>query len=266
MANKDYATLYDAALKTYTQSVPAAGLFWKRFTGTTIYGLRIEAPSIMKEFSDGVAFGTDPEGTLFFFNLSDLNEAPGHSKYKLTTYFKDNKRTIVVQIYRHSPEKPYAEFIAKDPNQTVDYNIDDKPGKWASNITQGSANAHVQKKPLSQKVTITIPAIRKKATFFINRDTDKHISVDVWGNVMFKDIIHLGAGGADSSADSSADYNKDRIIIYPTPPDPKTGTSDFSALFIPTESAPAGALGNFSIDKNLVSFEVEGVTWSDIKA
>jgi hypothetical protein len=63
--NDTYDTLYKAIeAKKYKQFVPAAGLFWKRTVSYDSnnkpvydYGFRIEAPTIMREFTNNVNFG-----------------------------------------------------------------------------------------------------------------------------------------------------------------------------------------------------------------
>jgi len=249
-----YVTLQTAAESKYRNSVPAEALFWKRYTGSYVYGLRIEAASIMKEFTDGVPFGADPEGTLFFYSTDDLDETDTTTKYNLFhNGFTDNRRAITVQIYQDDPASPYAEFIAKDPNQTVNYTITAKAAGWKG-INQGNVNARVVKNSSRQAVTVTIPAIRKKATFNITRDPEKNISVNVWGNAIFQDISKL-------TGTCYADYNKDRIIFYPT--SGISGSPDFIAVIFPVESAPVGALGAFSNTPGLDSFEVSGVQWAN---
>ena len=55
-----FSTLREKLEKKYKYCVPAAALFWRRYLGEGKYeyGLRIEAPSIMKEFVDNVNLGT----------------------------------------------------------------------------------------------------------------------------------------------------------------------------------------------------------------
>ena len=60
---KSYEQIFSELEKKYQNNVAAAALFWKRDPGdgTYQYGLRVESPSIMKEFIDKVNLGT---GTL----------------------------------------------------------------------------------------------------------------------------------------------------------------------------------------------------------
>lgn len=55
-----YDTLFTNLTKAYGEVVPAEALFWKRSLGGNNYdyGLRVEAPTLMKEFTDGVNLGT----------------------------------------------------------------------------------------------------------------------------------------------------------------------------------------------------------------
>jgi hypothetical protein len=50
-----YTKLYEARLEKYKNSEPAAALFY--YDDSHNGGLRIEAPSIVREFVDNVAFG-----------------------------------------------------------------------------------------------------------------------------------------------------------------------------------------------------------------
>lgn len=55
-----FDTLFKHYKDLYGEVTPAEALFWKRSRGggDYDYGLRVEAPYIMKEFTDGVNLGT----------------------------------------------------------------------------------------------------------------------------------------------------------------------------------------------------------------
>ncbi|CCM02455.1 uncharacterized protein FIBRA_04554 [Fibroporia radiculosa] len=207
----------------YKDVVSAEALFWKRFRGGTTYdyGMRMEVPTLMKEFVDNVNLGTDPEGFLFFNNIGDLDAGDGKYNVLYNTTGDVNQRAVRVQFFHHKQGSFYAEFLAKDPNKTVDYLIDGQVGKWAT-LETGSASAHIKKYSDESDISIKIPAIKKQVTFSVP-DNNAHASIDVWGNFMFKDISRLQS----SSDPSYADYNQDRIVFYRS--SGWTGSADFTA-------------------------------------
>ncbi|KIJ59273.1 hypothetical protein HYDPIDRAFT_33343 [Hydnomerulius pinastri MD-312] len=246
-----FDTQFHALKDKYKEIVPAEALFWKRYRGgnTYDYGLRVEAPTIMKEFIDNINLGTDPEGFLFFNNIHDLDTGDGKYNVFYNTVEDVKQRAATVQFFHSKQGSFYAEFLAKDPNKTVDYTIDGQVGKWDT-LEIGSASAHVKKYSDETTITVTIPAIKKKAQFEVV-DNSGSQSADVWGNLMFKKIEKLQS----SNTATYADYNKDRIIFYPQ--SGWTGSADFSAAFIPMDTAPVDALGD-------LTFEANTVYWSDL--
>ncbi|KAF8163669.1 hypothetical protein B0H34DRAFT_696355 [Crassisporium funariophilum] len=250
--NKTYDQLFAELSKEYENNfVPAAGLFWTRQQYTMEYAIRVVAPTIMREFSDGINLGRDPEGFLFFHSdrLGILN-TKAQSRYSV--YHNSNtttdQRAVLVQFFTMDPNKPEAQFLAKDPNQTVNWTLVSRVGNW-STLEEGSAAAHVRKASNSSEMTINVGPIGKYATFKTSGGDGK--SVDVWGTFSFKTLSALKPGPHATYAD----YNSDRIIFYPD--SGWTGSADFSGFFIPLETEPAKALGD-------MSFEAVNVHWSDM--
>lgn len=242
---------FHALKDKYKEVVPAEALFWKRWHGGSSYeyGLRIQAPTIMKEFIDNVNLGTDPQGFLFFNNIHDLDAGDGKYNIFYNTVTDVKQRAATVQLFHSHQGSFYAEFLARDPNKTVNYTIDSQAGKWAT-LEIGSASALVKKYSDETTITVTIPAIKKKATFEVKDNSGKQ-SADVWGSLSFKTLESLKS----SSTATYADYNKDRIIFYPQ--SGGSGSADFSAAFIPMDTAPVDALGD-------LTFEANTVYWSDL--
>ncbi|CCM02453.1 uncharacterized protein FIBRA_04552 [Fibroporia radiculosa] len=242
---------FTALTDKYKGVVSASALFWKRYHGgnNVEYGLRIEVPTLMKEFVDNVNLGADPEGFLFFNNISDLDAVDGKYNVVYNTVDDIKQRAARVQFFHQNQGSFYAEFLAKDPNKTVDYLIDSQVGAWAT-LQIGSASAYIKKYSDESNILIKIPAIKKQATFNVPENIGNQ-AVDVWGNIMFKDIKRL----LSSDTPSYADYNQDRIIFYSA--SGSTGSTDFTAYFIPMESAPDDALGD-------LKFEANTVYWSDL--
>lgn len=136
-----YTQLVEDRLSKYKNSAPAAALFY--YNNGWDMGLRMEAPTIMKEFKDNVEFGrgafllqsyihsrfdtslADPEGTLFFDDLGDLSNDPDDSNdttsynvfYNVVNNTDDqavviqffdpnNSSTFFAEVCRPSPPRP----------------------------------------------------------------------------------------------------------------------------------------------------------------
>jgi len=228
---KTFKELYAERLSKYKHMEPAAALFyWGE--GTT-RGVRLEVPGIMKEFIDNVAFGRDPEGTLFFNHVEDID---GDAKYNVfyNTNVTSDEQAVVVQFFISTQDHFYAEFVGKDPSRAVQYTTDSHKGSWAV-VDQASASAHVKKYSSESTITITIASIQKAVSFDVP-DNSAEKSVDVHGSISFKKLANL-------KSDSVVNYNDDRILFYP-----ETVSKDLTAVFIPVEAtaADATALGDFS--------------------
>ncbi|KAF8163668.1 hypothetical protein B0H34DRAFT_332774 [Crassisporium funariophilum] len=250
--NKTYDQLFAELSKQYGDNfVPAAGLFWTRQQVSTQYAIRVVAPTIMREFSDGINLGRDPEGFLFFHD-GQRNILDSRAKTHYSVYHNSNttidQRAVIVQFYTTDPNKPEAQFLAKDPNLTVNWTLVGRTGDW-SKLEEGSASAHVKKVPNSSDMTVSIGPIGKNATFKTYGGDGRNI--DVWGTFSFKSLSPFKPGPNSSYAD----YNSDRIIFYPV--SGWEGSADFSGYFIPLETEPAKALGD-------MSFEANNVKWTDM--
>ncbi|KAF8163667.1 hypothetical protein B0H34DRAFT_332734 [Crassisporium funariophilum] len=250
--NKTYDQLFAELSKEYEDNfVPAAGLFWMRQQLSTQYAIRVVAPTIMREFSDGINLGRDPEGFLFFHS-GQRGILDSKSKTKYSVYHNSNttiaQRAVLVQFYTADPNKPEAQFLAKDPNQTVNWTLVGRSGDW-SKLEEGSAAAHVKKAGNYSEMTIDIGPIGKRATFKAYGSDWRNI--DVWGTFSFKTLSAFKPGPQPTCAD----YNSDRIIFYPV--SGWEGSADFSGYFIPLESEPAKALQD-------MNFEARDVKWTDI--
>jgi len=151
--SETYDTLFSAMEKEYTDFVPADALLW--WWTNSKFGLRVEAPQLMVEFTDNMYIGRgmyltcvtvrhhltvhflnhlDPAGHLFFY---DSRSFEGTVKYDVTysTTSDKNQRCCVIKFYLESPDNCFAkvrldssirgrnlftlQFIAKDPVRSI---------------------------------------------------------------------------------------------------------------------------------------------------
>ncbi|KIJ59055.1 hypothetical protein HYDPIDRAFT_118882 [Hydnomerulius pinastri MD-312] len=238
--NATFDNQFHALMNKYKTVVSAEALFWKRSreVGSHEYGLRVQAPSIMKEFVDNINLGSDPQGFLFFNNILDLDAGNGKYNVFYNTVEDIRQRAATVQFFHSKQGSFYAEFLAKDPNKTVDYTVDGQAGKWET-LEVGSACAYVKKYSDETSILVTIPVIEKRLEFEVKDNSGNH-SVDAWGNVMFKDLGRLQS----SSGASFADGSRDIILFYPE--SERTGSAHFTAMFIPMDTAPVNAPGRLT--------------------
>ncbi|KAJ3515027.1 hypothetical protein NLJ89_g2021 [Agrocybe chaxingu] len=225
--------------------VPASALFW---TQHGQHAMRLEVPSLMREFKDKMTVGRDPEGYLFYNHVEDLDLERG-TRYIMfpNTYRTKQDHAVVVQFFHNDPSKCYAQFIAKDENLTVDYCIDNgNVGEWTQ-LVQGCSHAKIRKYSDENTVTLTAAPIGKKATFQLNNDQN---IPETWGELIFKHISDLNTPGGTKGF---VDFTPDRVLFYPKQMNP-----EFTAIFIPSEAIekPA-ALGTASV-------ETQTVEWSNI--
>ncbi|KAF9512548.1 hypothetical protein BS47DRAFT_1363099 [Hydnum rufescens UP504] len=238
-----FTEIFTRLAKKYKNYAPAAALFY--WDNGATHGVRVEAPSILKEFVDNVAWGKDPEGTLFFNDVKDLDNDPPMTTTGATT----TQQAVVVQFYADTQGSFFAEFVGKDPSRAVTYILEARKGRFLP-LNSGSASAHVKKKSSESKVTVKISAIGKEVTFNVP-DNSAAQDIDVWGNLTFKKLSDLKSGTL-----SVVNYNDDRILFYPT-----NGQQAMHAIFIPIETtaADATALGTYYFVTSSAT-----ATWSDI--
>ncbi|KAG8918835.1 hypothetical protein FRC01_001626 [Tulasnella sp. 417] len=211
--------------------------------------LRLEVASIGKEFSAGVFIGKDPQGLLYYNHADSFD--PRQVNFKCIRYINpaDSKTCAWIKFYTDSEDHCHAEFLAYDPDETVQACGMDgwtSTGDW-KDLDMGSATAFIRKYDDSQAVKITVSTVHKQAIITDSGNSLDGESVDVKGNLFFKDSKTISDG-------KFASYNNDRIVFYKD-----TGTStDFTAYFIPYESS-VNKLGIASASTT----EFSNVVWSD---
>jgi len=248
-----FTDIFTRLAKKYKNYAPAAALFY--WDNGATHGVRVEAPSILKEFVDNVAWGKDPEGTLFFNEIKDLDNDPtdeddySHYNVYYNTGVQASQQAVVVQFYADTQGSFFAEFVGKDPSRAVTYTLEARKGRFLP-LNSGSASAHVKKKSSESKVIVKIAAIGKEVIFDLPNNFAAQ-DIDVWGNLTFKKLSDLKSGTL-----SVVNYNDDRILFYPT-----NGEQAMHAIFIPIETtaADATALGAYNFVTSTATAK-----WKDI--
>ncbi|KAF9512549.1 hypothetical protein BS47DRAFT_1345328 [Hydnum rufescens UP504] len=232
-----FTDIFTRLAKKYKNYAPAAALFY--WDNGATHGV-----------VDNVAWGKDPEGTLFFNDIKDLDNDPtddddwSHYNVYYNTGVEASQQAVVVQFYADTQGSFFAEFVGKDPSRAVTYTLEARKGRFLP-LNSGGASAHVKKKSSESKVTVKIAAIGKQVTFNVPNNSAAQ-DIDVWGNLTFKKLSDLKSGTL-----SVVNYNDDRILFYPT-----NGQQAMHAI---TTAADATALGAF----NFVTSSATA-TWKDI--
>jgi len=214
--------LFAGFQKTYQNFAPAEALLW--WWNSSNFGIRVEAASLMLEFTNGMYLGKDPEGFLFFHDIRDFKGTVHYDLYYSTTGDK-NQKCFVIKFWKQTPDRSFAQFIAKDPNGTITY-TNSATGTWQA-LSAASAAAHIEKDSTDGTWTMTIPSINKSCTWTDNSTATSSIyeAIDTWGLLTFKQINDISKG-------VYIDYQDDRIVFTAT----NEWSTDFAAYFIPIET------------------------------
>ncbi|KAF8325395.1 uncharacterized protein EI90DRAFT_3156946 [Cantharellus anzutake] len=250
-----YKAAYDERLHKYGRSTGASALFANNVDGHDEKGVRIEAPEILKEFVDGVAFGKDPVGTLFYYNIDDINGKTRYNVIHSDSSVEKDDVAVIVQFFGNVDNQGnfYAEFVGRDPARTVKHLVDGtkhKGGSWHS-LKLTKATALVQKKIWETEIKITIASIDKQTSFRLPAGVSAGNIISVWGNLSINRINKIGNG-----TKSVVDYNNDRILFYPDNLHPPFHPKDLTAVFIPfkAKDSDANALGK---DEKFIPIEAK---------
>ncbi|KAF9544209.1 hypothetical protein CPC08DRAFT_799885 [Agrocybe pediades] len=233
IVSDSYETLYDRIRSEFSDQVPAAALLWWWLDTADKFGVRVEVPTLGKEFSNGMYIGRDPEGTLFFNDPDDFhgeNSSADPLKCKYDVYYNNNASSpaFVIQWYTTNASEAFAKFVAKDPNRVAKNLINSADGSW-SDANASESFARITKQSSSNTWTMTIPSIHKKVTLptnsasITNRPAHNQ-RVDTMGILVWKDINKIEKG-------VYADYRDDRIVFTET----NEWSVDFCAFFLPLE-------------------------------
>lgn len=213
-----YKALFMERFMQYKHQTPAAGLFYKSNSGQP--SVRVEATDIRKEFVDVAEFGTDPEGNLFYNDLSKLN-GPVDYRFWYNTDVTDDEAAVVAQFYVKGATEFIAEFIGKDPARVVKDIVSGHTGHWRPFDFQENT-ATVTKSANDSTVTLRVAVSGQVATWSVASNASR-VSINQAGRVLIKNSNAIGAGQT-----SYVDYDDDRILFYPNVHSP-----DFSVVFLP---------------------------------
>jgi len=227
--------LQSEARLQYDQVVPAFAYVFKHNNEN---GLRLEAPDIVLEYSNGVPFGRDPRGLLYYYGLADFKLSKD-MKYKVTIERRTEggatkEEVLVIGIWNttdsFTTDKPYAKFIAGVPvrawGQTQPAEVNG--GKWQPlNVLQATSLAEsAGNKAL---VTLTMDSLKKQFSFDIPPDGVDGSVIECHGSLIAKDFSQLTGTGV------FVDYTNTRILIFRKQYDP-TPIAVFSPLELPKDT------------------------------
>jgi len=203
--------LQSQASKDFPLVTPA---FVYVFTHNGIQGIRVEAPEIMKEYTDGVLLGRDPRGLLYFHTLRpDFNEEKSIN-YSVTFPSRGegvNKEiAIVIDFLRPTTTQPFATFIATLPQRAhKDATPFEGGGGSESHWTTLDVAQITAQASLSKEVELNMQTLKKKFTFTVPDDVEGGHHLNEWGYLLVKDVGQLEVGPT-----YFVDYTNTRILIF----------------------------------------------------
>jgi len=223
-------------------------------------GVRIEAPSILREFSNNIAFGTDPPGYLFFDDLDDLGTLaePGSAYFNVlhNTNVAATQQALVIQFFFKTQGSFFAEFIAKDPRSIAQKILVDgasaPQGTWKV-LDASTTTARIKKPKSETEIIIEMKSIGKKVSYTVpSAFAGQVASIKAAGTLTFQNLSKLKAG-----TKSYVDHNNDRILFYPQ----RNYSDELTAVFllIETTDMKINALGDYTFTATTPI-----ATWSDI--
>lgn len=245
VSSETFAQLFQARATEYKNLAPASILFWDHSTSNrNERGLRVECPTLHREFVHTVSVGKDPEGTLFFDDVDELGDIDGTLYNVFFNTARGVDRTIVVQFL--TPKgTPYAEFVGKDPHNNVTTLVTQQSGGAWRELEQGTSAGHVAKTARETTVTMTFAAINKTVTFDVPDNKSRGAIKKIPGTLTFRNISQIASGTT-----SVVDYSKDRIVFYKD-----ASATDFVAMFVPLiiTQADTNNLGDFEFNRTVTA-------------
>jgi len=217
---KTFRQLRDQAEDDFKFHYPAVALVYHGGSAVDFIGIRIECAKAGKEFVSNIAFGRDPEGELYY---NDISQLAGIGKYEIQ--FKVGQ---VLQIVIRNPNNGIvATFVGADPASAIgwlefDADHPEVPlrGNWNDYKALDVASV-IKCAPGSTDVTISLDSLAKKITFKLPRPSVKGMN-------------HMGTTTISSVNDipngtySMVDFDADRVLFYP-----QVGSKTMTGYFIP---------------------------------
>ncbi|GJJ08081.1 hypothetical protein Clacol_002288 [Clathrus columnatus] len=112
----------EATPEDYYDQQTAADLLLFR-NENNLKALRLEAPGIAKEFSDGVYIGKDPPGSLYYDNVSDFEQYQSgtdvNHRYKVTKYTNSKNKVFIIVKFSSDTKTDYALFKGGDARNAL---------------------------------------------------------------------------------------------------------------------------------------------------
>jgi hypothetical protein len=180
-------------------------------------GLRLEAPDVVLEYSNGVPLGRDPRGFLYYFQLSDLDILVD-MRYKISIERRKvgdivKEEVLVISFWAKTDDvnkqKPYAKFIAAVPTRAWGQTTADDVigGKWAA-LNTLQATSLAESRGNSSLVKITVNSLSKKFEFNIPDAQTQGSAFNCHGSLIVRDDKQL------TGSNIYVDYTNTRILIF----------------------------------------------------
>jgi hypothetical protein len=182
-----------------------------------VKGLRLEAPDIVQEYTDGVPLGRDPKGLLYFNTLRPDFDPNRPVKYKVSYPSRgdgvDKEIVIVIDFHPITTTKPFAKFIATLPQRAhkdaIPFEGGGDNGRWAP-FEATQATTQGTKGSTEDDVVLKSVSLKKIFTFTVpNNVSAQNLSMDTLGYTILTDFDALKTG-----VTYFVDYTNTRILIF----------------------------------------------------
>jgi hypothetical protein len=227
--------LQSEARQKYARVVPA---FAYVFQHNNENGLRLEAPDIVLEFSNGVPLGRDPRGLFYYYELSDLDvNLTMRYEIAIEKRFEDGaqrEEVLVLNFWTKDDApgaEPYAKFIAGIPFRAWGKTKPGKVvgGKWEPlNVLQATSVANSRGN--QALVTLGLSSLKKRFEFNIPDKDVQGSAIDCHGSLVARENAQL------AGSNLFVDYTNTRILIFKSQGD-KYPIAVFSPLELPKDTA-----------------------------
>ncbi|KAJ7716960.1 hypothetical protein B0H16DRAFT_1476448, partial [Mycena metata] len=205
-----FSAYFKANLDKYKEMTPAAALIYGG-VGWGEGSVCVVAPAILKEFIDGVEFGKDPEGTLFFNDIKDLDSNSYYNAFNISG------GGVVLQFYADlESTECYAQFRRQGR----------EPCLGMGHQLQKGLMERARRRFRRRSCQKAVQRIKHHHNHQRHRKTVKFpvelgdTVINIRGNLLFKNLSKLTSGTT-----SFVNYHDDRIIFLP-----KSGSKDFTAV------------------------------------